>query len=112
MVFVECLQVLRNRVLIIETLWHQNSHRLRQRESAHHQELKHIVERGRITHAVLHNRTQVLDIAQRLTAQHTLSCLHPAAVTTNGVNLTVVGQQTERLCELPFGECVPRPIRL
>ena len=103
-IFVEGLQIFADRVFIVKALGHQDSHGLRQRESTHHQELEHVVETGRIAHAILNNRTQVLDIAQRLTAQHTLSCLHPAAVATNGVNLTVMGQQSERLCQLPFGE--------
>ena len=65
-VFVEGLQVLRDRVLVIETLRNEYRHRLWQRQAAHHQELEHVVEAGRITHALLHNRPQVLDISQGL----------------------------------------------
>ena len=97
MIFVECLQVFADRVFVVEALRHQDGHRLRQRESAHHQELKHVVEAGAVAHAVLHDGAQCLDVAQRLTAQHALASLHPSAVAANGVDLAVVSQQSERL---------------
>ena len=103
-VFVEGLEVLGYGVLVVEALGHQDGHGLRQRESAHHEELEHVVEASRVAHALLHDGAKVLDITQRLAAEHTLSCLHPAAVATNGVDLTVVGQQSEGLCQFPFGE--------
>ena len=67
MILVESLQILTDGVLVVETLRYQNGHGLRQGESAHHQELKYVVERSRVTHTLLHNRTQVLDVTQRLT---------------------------------------------
>ena len=107
-IFVERLQVFADRILVVETLRHQNCHRLWQGESAHDQELKHVVQTGRVTHALLHDRTDVLDVAQRLAAQHTLTRLHPASVTTNRVDFTIVCQETERLCQTPCREGVRR----
>ena len=90
-ILVEGLQILRDGVLVVEALRHQDSHRLRQGESAHHQELEHVVETGRVTHTLLHNRAQILDVTQCLTRKHTLTSLHPPTITSDGVDLTVMG---------------------
>ena len=47
-----------------------------------------------------------MDVAQQLRVEHTLAGLHPTAVTPDGVDFTVVGQQTEGLCQTPCGECI------
>ena len=106
MVLIERLQILADRVLVVEALWHENRHCLGQTQSAHDQELKHVVEAGRVTHALLHNRTDILDVTQCLAAQHAFTRLHPTAVSTDGVDLTIVRQETERLCQTPCWECV------
>ena len=43
---------------------------------------------------------------------NTNSCVHPPAVSADGVYLAVVRQQTERLREAPCGECVGREARV
>ena len=106
MILVKCLQILRDRILVVETLWYKDGHCLWQAESTHHQELEHVVEAGRVAHAVLYDGADVLDITQRLAAQHTLTSLHPTAIATDGVDLTIMSQQTERLCQFPLGESV------
>ena len=45
-ILVEGLQVFADGVLVVEALRHQNCHRLWQGESAHHQELEHVVQTG------------------------------------------------------------------
>ena len=90
-ILVESLQVFADGVLVVETLRYQNSHRLWQRESTHHQELKYVVKTGRVAHTLLYYWAQVFDITQRLTVQHTLASLHPTTIATNGVDLTIVG---------------------
>ena len=62
MVFVERLQVLADRVLVVKTFRYEYRHCLRQRQSTHHQELKHVVERGGVAHSFLHDGAQVLDV--------------------------------------------------
>ena len=98
-VLIERLQILRYRVLVVETLRHQHTHSVGQRESRHHEELQHIVEARRITHPRLHNRRDRLCIAQCLTRKHALSGLHPPTVAADGVDLAVVRQQAEGLGE-------------
>ena len=106
MIFVEGLEVLAYRVLIVEAFGHEYCHCLRQRESAHHKELEDIVEACRVAHAFLHDGSQVLNVAQCLATQHAFPCPHPSAVAANGVDLAVVGEQSERLCQRPRRECV------
>ena len=105
-VFVEGLQVLRNRVLVVERFRHEYRHRLRQRESAHGQKLKHVVEACRVAHAFLYDGRNLPDVAQCLARQHTLAGLHPSAVAADGVDLAVVSQQAEGLGQRPRRECV------
>ena len=104
MVLVEGLQVLADGVLVVEALWYEDSHRLWQTQAAQHQELEHVIQAGRVAHTLLYDGAQVLDVAQGLAAQHALASLHPTAVTTNGINFSVVCQQTEGLSQLPLGE--------
>ena len=61
-----------------------------QRETAHDEELEHVVEACGVAHASLHDRAYVLGVAQRVAAQHALPRLHPCAVATYGVYLAVV----------------------
>ena len=61
-VFVERLQVLADRVLVVERLRHQDSHRLRQRHAAHDEELKDVVEACRVAHAFLDDGRNVFFI--------------------------------------------------
>ena len=112
MILVEGLQVLADGVLVVKALRHQDSHRLWQTQSAQHQELEYVIEAGRVAHTLLHNGAQVLDIAQGLTIQYALTGFHPTTVTTNGIYFSVVGQQTERLCQLPLGKGVGREARV
>ena len=45
-ILIESLQILRDRVLVVEALRHHHSHGVRQRQTAHHEELEYIVETG------------------------------------------------------------------
>ena len=107
-ILIESLQILRDRVLVVEALRHHHSHGVRQRQTAHHEELEYIVETCRVTHIRLNDRRNLTDIAQSLTAQHTLARLHPGTVTTDGVDLTIVGKETEWLSQAPCWEGVGR----
>ena len=45
-ILIECLQVLGDRVLVVEALRYHDSHGMRQRQTTHHEELEHVVETG------------------------------------------------------------------
>ena len=107
-ILVEGLEVFRDRILVVEALWHHDSHGVRQRQTAHHEELEYIVEAGRVAHARLYDRRDFANVAQSLAAEHTFACLHPAAVASYGVDFTVVAEQTERLSQAPCREGVGR----
>ena len=85
---------------------------MRQAHSAHQEELQHIVEAGRVGHAGLDNRGYLADITQRLAAEDALTRLHPPAVAPDCVDLAVVRQQAERLCQRPCRESIGRETRV
>ena len=45
-ILIESLQILRDWVLVVEALRHHDSHGVRQRQTAHHEELEYIIEAG------------------------------------------------------------------
>ena len=82
-------------------------HRLRQRPAGERQQLKHPVERGRVRAAVWDQRQAALEIrAEELGVKRGLAGAHPVDVAGHGVDLAVVGEQPQRLRELPAGEGV------
>ena len=111
-VLVERLEVFRDGVLVVEALWHHQRHGVGQREPAHDEKLEHVVKAGRVAHARLHYGRELLDVAQRLGAEHALAGLHPPAVAPDGVYLAVVGQQAEGLRQAPRRERVGREARV
>ena len=108
MILVESLEILGDRVLVVEALRNHDCHGLRQRQSAHDEEFENVVEACRVRHVGLDNRRNLTDVAENLRREHRLAGLHPSAVTTDGVYLTVVGQHAERLCQTPCRERVCR----
>ena len=76
-VFVEGFQFVRDGVLVVEALGYHDGHSLWQRESTHNEELKHIVQTGRVTHARLYDGTDVFHAAQCFAVEHTLAGFHP-----------------------------------
>ena len=112
MIFVEGLQVVADGVLVVERLGHQHGHSLWQRQSAHDEEFKDVVQRGGVAHTRLHNGADVADVAQCLAIEDALAGLHPRTVAPDGVDLTVMGQHAERLCQRPRGEGVGGEARM
>ena len=112
MILVERLEVFADGVFVVKALGYKDSHCLWQRQSAHNKELKYVVKTCRVAHAFLYYGSQVLYVAQCLAVKHTLASLHPSAITTNSIYLTVVCQQSEGLCQLPLWECVGRESRV
>ncbi len=111
-ILIECLQVFGDWVLVVEALRYHDCHGVRQRQTTHHEELEHVVETGRVTHVRLYDRRDLTNIAESLAAQHTLTSLHPCTVTTDGIDLTIVAEETERLSQAPCREGVGREARV
>ena len=59
MVFVESLQVFGDGILVVERLWYQYRHGMRQGESRHHEEFQNIVKTRRVGHPWLNDRRNV-----------------------------------------------------
>ena len=69
-VLVEGLQVLGDRVLVVEAFRYHDGHGLWQRQSAHDEELEDIVEACRVGHTRLYDRRYLTDVAQGLRREH------------------------------------------
>ena len=106
MVFVECLQVFADRILVVERFGHQHRHGMRQAQARHHEKLQYIVQRGAIAHARLDDGTDILYIAQSRRRKHTFPGFHPCTVSPDGIDFTVMRQEAERLGKAPRGEGV------
>ena len=105
-ILIKCLEVLADGVFVVERLWHEHRHGMGQRQAGHHEEFQHVVQTGRVAHAGLHDRGNLLHVAQCLARQHALSCLHPSSVAAYGVDLAVVAKEAEGLCQTPGREGV------
>ena len=108
MIFVERLQLVRDRVLVVEALGHQYRHSLRERHAAHDEKLKHVIEACRVRHSLLHYGAYLPYVSQRLGGEHALPRLHPPPVAPHGVYLAVVAKQAEGLRQFPLGKRVGR----
>ena len=86
MIFVECLQVVADRVLVVERLWYQYCHSMRKTQTRHYEKLQYVVERSRVRHVGLDNRTY----ARVVWYQYRLPCLHPVTVAPDGVDLSIM----------------------
>ena len=104
-ILIESLQFGRNWVLVVERLRHKHSKSVRERHSSHHEVFKHVVERGTVAHIGL-NDWRDIGTTERFRIEHTLSGVHPHAVSLNGVDFAIVTEHTEGLCKAPCGECV------
>ena len=98
-IFVESLKLIRYGILVIEALWYHDSHSLWQRETAHDEEFKYVVQTGRVTHVGLYDGTDILHASQFGAVQHTFSCLHPRTVASYGIDFSIVCKQTEGLSQ-------------
>ena len=89
--------------------WDQHRQRMRQRSAGHHQQLERSIELGGIRPALLEHREQLLQVtAQQLALELRLPRRQPAGVPANGVDLAVVGQQVERVGQIPRAQRVGR----
>ena len=66
MIFIEGLQILADRVLVVEALRNHHRQGVRQTHAVHDEEFKDVVQRGRVTHVGLHDRRDVADVAECL----------------------------------------------
>ena len=111
-VFIKCLQVFTDRVLVVERFRYQHGHGMRQAQSGHDEEFQYIIKRRTVTHSRLDNWANLFHITQQRSGKHTFTRFHPPAVSTDGIDFTIVCQQTERLCQTPSRECICTKTRM
>ena len=104
-ILIVSLEAVGDGVFAIPTLGHHHCEGLRHGATGLAEELEYVVERSRVTHVGLHNWENLLKVvAKEVALENAFASLHPKAVTSDGVDLTVVGQHTERLSEVPSRE--------
>ena len=105
-VFIESFQIFADGILFVERFRYEHGHGMRQAQAGHEEKLEHIVQRGTVAHARLHDGAYLPDVSQGGRGEYTLTGFHPAAVAADGIDFAVVCQQAERLCQSPGGESV------
>ncbi len=107
MVLIECPLVRADMVLGPERLGDHHHHRVRQATSGSHEQFHTVVETGRVAAAGHEDWEQVFDVVTEQRIGHLrLVGPHVVAVAAEGVDLTVVGDAAEGLCQPPVREGV------
>ena len=107
-IFIESLEVFADRVLVVERLRNEDAHGLRKAHAAHHEKLERIVQTGGVGHLLLENRFDFPYVTKDFAGEHALPRLKPSPVASDGVDFTIVAQETEGLCKFPLRECIGR----
>ncbi len=104
-VLVECPALVVHQRIAGPRLWDQHHHGMGQRIAAGHQQFQGVVEAGRVRLAFGDQRPEFGQIvAQQLRGHGMMAGPHPVDVAPQGVDLTVVGQEPERLGQIPGRE--------
>ena len=99
--------------VVLPGLRDHHQHRVRQRAAAHVQQLEHLVEGGGVRRTGGADRVEPLEVpGDEVGGQQRLARPHPVAVAHDGVDLTVVGDEAERVGERPAREGVGREARV
>ena len=100
-VLVERLQVGVNGLDILPCRGNQHAQRPRHIHAAGEQQVQHIVQAGRVRAGAVYQWCDILDIGQPVSLESRRARVGPVAVTLDGIDLTVVGQQAEGLRQRP-----------
>ena len=106
MIFIERFQVFRYRILFIRTFGNEHRHGMRQAQPWCHQKLQHIIQRSAIAHPRLNDRTDTLNVADGRRGEYAFTRFHPSPIPADRIDLSVMSQQAERLCQAPGRKCV------
>ena len=99
--------------VVLPGLRDHHQHRVRQRATAHVQQLEHLVEGRGVRGAGRADRVEPLEVAgDQVRGEQRLAGPHPVAVAHDGVDLAVVGDEPERVRERPAREGVGREPRV
>ena len=99
--FVEGAQVLVGGVDVLPGRRHQEAQGAEQRNAAHQQAFEHVVEAHRVRAVGLHDGTHGIHVEHRR-RHDLLAGPRPVAVALHGVDFAVVGEEAERLRQLPL----------
>ena len=107
LIFVVGLEVVGHRLVSAPWLGDEHADRLLDRAAAEDEDLEDVVEGRRIAPAGADDRKDLLHVgAVHRMGEHALAGVHPVDVAADGVDLAVVGEEPERMGEIPGGEGV------
>ena len=110
---VEAAQLGRHVVAVLVRLGDHHHQRVRQRAAGQHEQLEHVVERGRVRTAGADDGEHLLEIrAEEIRGELRLAGAHPVDVSAQRVDLAVVGDEAIRVRKLPARERVRRVPRV
>jgi len=99
--FVEGAQILVGGIDVLPGRRHQQAQRAEQADAAHQQAFEHIVQAHRVRPVGLHDGAHALHVQMRR-LHDALARARPVTVALHGVDFAVVGQEAERLGQLPL----------
>ena len=106
-VFVEGTQIRIHGVIVLPSRRNHQTYGFKQIHTAGQQHFKHVIHTGRVRACGVHHLIQFIKI-QNIVVEVALTGICPAAVSFNGVDLTVVRQIAERLSQRPFRSGIGR----
>ncbi|OAV73244.1 hypothetical protein Barb6_00407 [Bacteroidales bacterium Barb6] len=112
MVFVEGFQVFRYGILLVEVFGHKHRHRMGQTHAGGNKELQHVIQRGTVAHARLHDGTDFIHIGNARRGEDAFAGFHPTPVSAYRIDFPVMRQQAERLRKAPCGKSIGAEARM
>ena len=100
-IFVEGLQVRVHRLYVLPGRRYQHAQRTGHIDPTGEQHVEHVIQAGRIRASPVYQRCDIANIGQLVGIECRCSGFRPVAVAIYRIDLTVVRQQTERLCQRP-----------
>jgi hypothetical protein len=108
-VLVERAPILVHQRIAGPRLGNHHHHRVGEWIATHDQQLERVVERGRVRLSVVDQRPQLRQVvAQHLRRDRAFACAYPVEVAAQRVDFAVVGNEAERMGQVPRGERVGR----
>ena len=100
-VFVESFKIRVHGLDVLPGRGHQHTQGARHIHATGQQYVQHVVQAGGVRAGAVYQRGNVLDIGQKVGLKARRASFSPIAVAIDGIDLTVVSHQSERLCQGP-----------
>ena len=108
MIFIKCFLHRVHLFIAIPCFGNQHHHYMRQAATCHRQQLDHIIQAGRVRLIIRNDRHQYLHFffSKQGRSKPLLTCLQPVQVSLQCIDLTIVSNIAEGLCQSPGRKCI------